>query len=232
MNTQNEFDKMTDLGDDAILKHYGFDVERLTKPQKELILQPLNDAEGYSQDNELTMAQAFKLWLNRLDDLKLDGPDKLRAIKMHTRPFKREQGGSANQDWVGVFAKDNQRKFVSVEAADRSRAMLEIALEKAHSKIDQDFELIDVHPAIYADGGQLNKEQEDIIADLSEIFKETVADIEARPATTQNHYGDYMVVLSSLKKPEKVQGLSLIDTALPLTKSLILPLLQKIKVLK
>lgn len=39
-----------------------------------------------------------------------------------------------------------------------------------------------------------------LINDLSNDFKEIVEDIEARPMTTQNHYGDYGGLITALSK--------------------------------
>jgi hypothetical protein len=53
-----------------------------------------------------------------------------------------------------------------------------------------------------------------LVTDLAGDLRETVAKIEAKLATTQNHYGDYMALLSSIardKNTAKIISMALVE---------------------
>ena len=77
---------------DAKLKANGFDVSKLTQQQKDIIVEPMEAPENYYQDGELDPKQAYANWVHQLQQYNLDGPDKLKAIKM-LNSGKYEAGG-------------------------------------------------------------------------------------------------------------------------------------------
>lgn len=51
---------------DEQITSLGFDPDKLTDDQKEILLQPLEAPENYAQDGEITPTQAKEIWLNKL----------------------------------------------------------------------------------------------------------------------------------------------------------------------
>ena len=67
----------------------------------------------------------------------------------------------------------------------------------------------------FAEGGELSPQLQSLINDLAEDFKSEVSKIEKRPATTKNHYGDYMAFIDTIGKgmngaQKKIVALALI----------------------
>lgn len=61
----------------------GFDVKSLTQKQKELILQPSMEPETYSQDGEVSGAEAMRMWLSSLSDNGLDRQNIKKAVELN-----------------------------------------------------------------------------------------------------------------------------------------------------
>ena len=66
---------------DNLLKQKGFDVSNLSQTQKELILMPTMEPEGYSQDGEISASEAMRNWLYRLSEAGLKGADIKKAVQ-------------------------------------------------------------------------------------------------------------------------------------------------------
>ena len=67
--------------DNNELKNLGFDPEKLTQAQKDVILEPINAPENYMCDGEISPAQAKKSWKNKLAYAGLNPLDINKAIK-------------------------------------------------------------------------------------------------------------------------------------------------------
>ena len=65
------------------LKQAGFNVERLSPEQKDIIMQPLYGPENYSHDGEFTPKENLQIWLDSLKRSGLGLDDIARARKMH-----------------------------------------------------------------------------------------------------------------------------------------------------
>ena len=100
----------------------------------------------------------------------------------------------------------------SLSAHDKNKQIaLDVLVETTHKKLSQSdvnklFDAAFIVENKFEPGGalNLNPAQEKLLDDFVEIFKPEVKKIEAMPATTQNHYGNYMALLSAMKKPANV----------------------------
>ena len=65
----------------ADLEKLGFDVDKLTDTQIDLILQPSDGPENYHCDGEITPSEAKRNWLFKLKNSGLSDADIMRAVK-------------------------------------------------------------------------------------------------------------------------------------------------------
>ena len=68
---------------DEELKKAGFDINKLTKEQKYLIMEPSYAPENYHHDGEVTPQEAFDIWTKKMVRAKIDPITMNKAIKLH-----------------------------------------------------------------------------------------------------------------------------------------------------
>lgn len=69
---------------DEELKRYGFNPDKLTEAQKDIIMQPSYAPENYHHDGEVTPKEALRIWRQSLKRAGLSEAEIARAMYMHS----------------------------------------------------------------------------------------------------------------------------------------------------
>jgi len=81
LKTKEDWQRDLELWQDLALQKGGFDPTKLTKDQKDLILEPSDAPENFMCDGEITLKQATTYWIKRMYDAGLTAEQIKLAIQ-------------------------------------------------------------------------------------------------------------------------------------------------------